>query len=244
MSRTVNEQEYEAKRNEILDVATRLIYSKGYQHLTIQDILEALDISRGALYHYFNSKYAILEAVIEHSAAELQQSLTAFASDPHLSAVEKIQGYFDVSTRWKTTRKDLIVSALRNLYSDENALIRQKLGAKSRRHVPKFLAPIIRQGVKEGVFSTPYPEEVASIFCGMTLSLADTIVDLFFSSNPDTDTLKRAQDHVKAYFDSVERILGAPPGSFKAVDITVFKDWPMRSASRSNRNSPRLTREG
>ena len=47
MARTVNEGEYNAKRGEILDVALRLVYSKGYQEMSIQDILDGLGISRG-----------------------------------------------------------------------------------------------------------------------------------------------------------------------------------------------------
>jgi hypothetical protein len=48
MSRTVNEEAYDAKRNEILDFAQALIYSKGHERMTIQDLLDGLRISRGA----------------------------------------------------------------------------------------------------------------------------------------------------------------------------------------------------
>ena len=64
MVRIVKEQGYAEKRGEILDAAQRLVFSKGYERLTIQDILQALDISKGALYHYFDSKQAVLEALI------------------------------------------------------------------------------------------------------------------------------------------------------------------------------------
>ena len=47
------------KRNEILDSARRLVYSKGYEQMTIQDILGELQISKGAFYHYFDSKGAL-----------------------------------------------------------------------------------------------------------------------------------------------------------------------------------------
>lgn len=53
MARLVKEEEYNAKRNEILDIALSLVYSKGYEQMTIQDILDGLHISRGAFYHYF-----------------------------------------------------------------------------------------------------------------------------------------------------------------------------------------------
>ena len=51
MARTV--KAHAVRRNEILDVAQRLIYTKGYEQMTIQDILDGLQISKGAFYHYF-----------------------------------------------------------------------------------------------------------------------------------------------------------------------------------------------
>jgi AcrR family transcriptional regulator len=60
MARIVKEEEYLARRNEILDASLRLVYSKGYDKMTIQDILDQLHISKGAFYHYFDSKVAVL----------------------------------------------------------------------------------------------------------------------------------------------------------------------------------------
>ena len=53
MPRVVKEEDYAARRNEILDVARQLVYTKGYEQMSIQDILDALKISKGAFYHYF-----------------------------------------------------------------------------------------------------------------------------------------------------------------------------------------------
>jgi hypothetical protein len=48
MARTVKAHEYEKKRGQILDTAQRLIYTRGYARLTIQDVLDELQISKGA----------------------------------------------------------------------------------------------------------------------------------------------------------------------------------------------------
>ena len=58
MARTVNVAEHAARRDEILDAAQRLILSTGYERLTVHDILDDLQISKGAFYHYFGSKPA------------------------------------------------------------------------------------------------------------------------------------------------------------------------------------------
>jgi AcrR family transcriptional regulator len=48
MARTVKEEEYAVKRKEIVDVAQRLVYTKGFDQMSIQDILDELHISKGA----------------------------------------------------------------------------------------------------------------------------------------------------------------------------------------------------
>ena len=40
----------------ILDVSIRLFAEKGYERTTIQDITDALGMSKGAIYHHFKSK--------------------------------------------------------------------------------------------------------------------------------------------------------------------------------------------
>ena len=55
----------------ILDVAFRLFIEKGYEHTSIQDILDHLGgLSKGAIYHHFKSKEDILVAVIDRMTAE------------------------------------------------------------------------------------------------------------------------------------------------------------------------------
>ena len=52
--------------NLILDVAFRLFMKKGYEHTSIQDIIDQLGgLSKGAIYHHFKSKEDILVAVTD-----------------------------------------------------------------------------------------------------------------------------------------------------------------------------------
>ena len=49
----------------ILDTATRLFLQKGYDKTTLQDIIDATGLSKGAIYHHFASKEAIIIAVVD-----------------------------------------------------------------------------------------------------------------------------------------------------------------------------------
>jgi AcrR family transcriptional regulator len=225
MARIVKENEYNAKRSEILDFALRLIYSKGYEKMTIQDILDGLHISRGALYHYFDSKQALLEALVDRMGSAAVETFLPVLQDPHLSAIQKFHHYFETSAAWKNAGKALIISTLHVWYSDENAILRQKMSSQSIKGTARILEPMIRQGIEEKVFTTPYPEQVAEIIAGVALTLADSIIGLVISPQPDPSAYQKTETILNAYFDTIERILGAPAGSLKAFDAQVFKEW-------------------
>ena len=74
----------------ILAVSYRLFLEKGYDHTTIQDITDALGMSKGAVYHHFKSKEAILDRIYDQYYAE--SGLHAAALDaPGLSGLEKLR---------------------------------------------------------------------------------------------------------------------------------------------------------
>lgn len=225
MARIVKEDDYNAKRNQILDIALNLIYSKGYEAMSIQDILYGLQISKGAFYHYFVSKQALLEALIDRTGREAAQRLQPIVEDTKLSALQKFHRYFELSIGWKTNQKDLLLQILPVWRSDENAIFRQRMMDTSIKETPKFFEPIIRQGMEENVFTTRFPEQVAIIISALALSIADVITDLWLTSDPESSLPERLQTTLDAYFDSIERILGAPSGSLKVFGADVFMDW-------------------
>jgi AcrR family transcriptional regulator len=227
MARIRKQEEHTAKRNEILDVALQLVYSKGYDKMTIQDILDQLQMSKGAFYHYFESKADVLEALVERMVTEQVEShLIAIVHNPELTALEKLQRYFDTAVQWKTSQKDLVMELTRIWYSDENALARQKMFNMMVAHVTPLFVEIIKQGVQEGIFSTPYPEYASQVNINLIQGLGDTFARMLLSEKAkDRDALQQAQKLIAAYNDALERILGAPKGSFHLMDTEALKVW-------------------
>jgi AcrR family transcriptional regulator len=229
MARVVKEEEYTARRNEILAAAQRFVYTKGYEQMTIQDILNDLKISKGAFYHYFNSKGDVLEALVERMVIdEMLPLILPIVEDPWLSAIEKLERYFDIALRWKTTQKSFMLAILRVWIADENAIVRQKILSMTLKQVTPLLTDIVRQGVEEGVFRTSYPEQVSHLIIQVLLGLGDSLIELIITSetNPDpVRTESAVSEYIFALRDAMERILGAPSGSLKLIEPEVLNQW-------------------
>ncbi len=225
MARILKEEEHNAKRNQILDMAQHLIYTKGYEQMTIYDLLDALHISKGALYHYFSSKEALFNALLERLGQEAARNLEPIVQDANLTAIQKFRRIFEASAQWKSAQKEMVTNLLRMWFSDANAVIRQRMEVESRRHMAQFFEPVIRQGVTEGTFTVRYPRQVAAIIAGVSLSLTDTMVNLVLLPQVDQAAIKEVEGTWDAYTETVERILGAPAGSLQVFEPGAFDDW-------------------
>jgi len=232
MPRVVKEEEYAVKRNEILDAALKLIYTKGYEQMSIQDILDELKISKGAFYHYFDSKPALLDDLMDRMMDDAEQVLQPIVNAKDLPAVEKLQRYFAAGSRWKIDRKSFMLDLMRVWYTDSNALVRQKQGTAAIQRIGPMLAEIVRQGIAEGVFTTAYPDQIGNMIWGLAQGIQDSMAELLLADDPPLDALQRLEAIIGAYSDTIERILGAPAGSLPLADIAMLKEWLVAPAEK------------
>ena len=225
MARSVNEKEYALKRNQILDVTQRLVYTKGYEQMAIQDILGELQISKGAFYHYFDSKPALLEALIERIGQEALQLLNPIVQDAQLPTLEKLQRFFDTAVRWKTARKTFMLELLHVWYADHNAIVRQKMLAMWSKHTLPLLTVIFHQGIREGVLNISFPDQIGVVLLSLIQGIGDAFAELLLAREPRGDEMQRAERLIAAYNDALERVLGAPAGSVHLMDAESLKEW-------------------
>ncbi|ODR27085.1 hypothetical protein BHQ19_03635 [Mycolicibacterium porcinum] len=214
VARRVKPEEYAARRGEILDAALELIRDKGYERMTIEDVLAKVQLSKGALYHYFGSKQALLEGIVDAMAESASRPLQAVVADTGLDAAAKLRAYFGASATWKADNPET-VALLMHLWRDENALFRQKLAKESMRTSVPMLETLIRQGCDEGVFDVEFPHEAAMFIAGLDGVLADAFaVATERDGSPVIDISgPRAQRVIGAYLQAIERILGLSDGA-------------------------------
>ena len=225
MVRTVNEAAYAVKRNAILDAAERAVETTGYEQMAIADILGELQISSGAFYHYFDSKPALLSALVERMGDQVEQLVLPIVHDPTLGALDKLQRFFATLDHWKFAHKRFVFAYLRVWYADENAIVRHKLYlARIKRFTP-WLEEIIRQGVEEGVLTTPYPDQAGRVVLSLLEDLGYATVELLLSEERSPDDLPRLERIVEACADALERVLGAPAGCLQRASREELSQW-------------------
>lgn len=221
MARTVNVVEHAARRDEILEAAQRLILSAGYERLTVQDILDDLHISKGAFYHYFDSKPTVIEALTARLVSDSERALAPIAKNPELGAIEKLQGFFGEIIRWKSERQNLFVAMLPVWYAPDNLNFRLLVDRESAKRLAPLLSDIVRQGVDHGQFATAYPDQAGAIIFAVIQALQDAMAHQLLA----TPNVREMVNMHGAHMEAIERYLGVPAGALKRVDARAAKSW-------------------
>ncbi|PJE94897.1 TetR family transcriptional regulator [Streptomyces carminius] len=149
----------------LLAAATRLFADRGYDRTSVQEIVEAAGVTKGALYHYFGSKDELLHEIYGRVLRLRQERLDAFADAD--APVER---------RLRDAAADVALTTIENL--DDAAVFfcsmhqlgeekRKWVRTERRRYHERFRA-LVEEGQRAGVFSTAVP--------------ADLVVDHHFGS--------------------------------------------------------------
>ena len=150
----------------ILDAAAALFAEKGYQSTTLQDIIDATGLSKGAVYHHFRSKEEIARKVGDRMGDEMWEPLRRIREAAGLTGLQKLQAVFAMS--FAGDRQQRMGRTLPHLTDDPYFLVLEWQSIEERL-VPECIAPLVRQGVADGSIHTGDPDALA----GALFFLAD-----------------------------------------------------------------------
>jgi len=215
----------DVRRDAFIEAATRLIQVKGYQQMSVQDVLDETDASRGALYHYFDSKGALLDAVGERMVDAAMAEARAAVDAPGLAAPARLEALFRGIARWKGERTDLMLQLLRTWMDDDNALMRDKFRRGLVPRLVPLLTRIVEQGKTEGSFEAGDPEATAHVLVSYVQGANEKATELFFARQTGTVTFEEVERIFAAYTIAFERILGVPQGTLSLGDPEALRYW-------------------
>lgn len=146
---------------QILLVSSKLFTDKGFEKTSIQDIIDELGMSKGAIYHHFKSKEDILDAVMEKQfsyAAQMLDDLIRNTQAPNareklISILEKIVADHDAHSL------DGVLST--QIKNPQFVMTGIKAGVNNDAPI---IARIMMDGKDDGSITTDFPVECSEIF--------------------------------------------------------------------------------
>ena len=213
------------RRTELITAAQNLFYTQGYERTSVNDIVNDVGVAKGLFYYYFESKAAVLTAIVNGMYEEALVLMRPIIADESLTAIPKWNQAFGIVNSWKLARKDEVIAMNRVLASDQNVLLMTKLQEQSAASVAPVLAEIIEQGVREGVFDTPFGAESAAIILAIAQSARKPLTAVILNPAAYDDPAQAVWREVTAMQTAIERVLGAAAGTLPLSDFATIQAW-------------------
>lgn len=146
-----------------------------------------------------------MDALIDRYSDGLLDAAQVIAADKTIPVVERVIRVVMALNLSGGSSKEI----MEHIHKPQNALMHQKIHKVIINGVPPILTGIIREGIEQGMFSTPFPYECME----MVVIYANTV----FDDDMITLTNEERGTRMLAFVCNVERLLGAASGSLMDV---------------------------
>jgi AcrR family transcriptional regulator len=148
----------------ILRQAMRLFLEKGYHGTSIDEITQAAQLTKGALYWHFRSKQDLLKRIIKEHEERFLDELIQAVGEVQGGVLDKFEKYFRFNSAFAYYNRELCVSF--TTLAAELVGAHHEIEPEIRRvykKYQKFLSKLILQGKREKVFKRELDPDLAAL---------------------------------------------------------------------------------
>ena len=206
------------RRGQILDMAEKLFFEQGYDHTSIQDILDALRLSKGGFYHYFDAKETVLREICERKWVGRYDQLRIDLMTDRRGPVDKLNALLKQASLFEAEDTRFAALLLKLCYKDRDASIRDyRRRVMIDRLLPQVDA-VVLEGIQAGTMHARYPMGVGRVMLLLACDINDEVCDILADDLDNPDRMIRVIELLNTYRESVELLSGAPFGSVQLFD--------------------------
>lgn len=174
----------EQKKKYILETARKVFIEKGFKNVTMKDIVEACDISRGGLYLYFGSTREIFQEVLQLEASEADDVFSNNIPED-ATAADILALFLKEQKKELLRKKNNLTMATYEFHFSEDISRKDNILKKQFDSAVKIIQKLIEAGVESGEF-----------YCEDSLGTARNIMFVLEGLKISSQTIGITQDTV------------------------------------------------
>ena len=203
----------ELRKESIIKTAERLFFERGYDETSIQDILDALSISKGGFYHYFESKIALLEEICRQRSAREIERIRMELFSGRFTPVQKLNLLLGALNQFSREEPEFTALVLKISYIDGDVHFREQTRVYMLEQLRPMMNDVIREGMADGSFFTRNPGQLGRILLMLAYDVNDELCRILAANPENPDCAIELMDLLSAYRECAENLSGAPFGS-------------------------------
>lgn len=203
------------RQAELIEEAQKLFFAKGYQATTIQDIVAEVGVSHGTFYYHFNSKEALLEALIVQQIERLikkEEAKKTEHMDPlvHLNAIVRL--FYQICYQGNIAHLTDI------LYAEKQGELINRIWRQANYLIEPVLKPILEECNAKKLTKVDSMPETLWFLGGIIATLLETTTAEGYAHEKDRTRLSVKREMAARL---IERLLGVPE---KTIDLQLAED--------------------
>lgn len=208
----------ELKRSSILKAAEMLFFERGYEQTSVQDILDALSLSKGGFYHHFPSKEAVLEEICAERVSGQLERLGMELYAGRQRPADRLDLLLRAINPLERDDAPFVALTLKVCYVDRDARIRDRVRGLTLDALSPRVEETLRAGVESGDFFVRHPGRAGWLALNLAYDAVDEACRLLATDAGNPERVIDIAELLRAARDAVETLLGAPFGSIALFD--------------------------
>jgi len=218
-------KKHHERKKEFLEIARKLFFTHGYEQTPVEAIIKEVGLSKGSFYYYFKSKEDLLDELTKELSQQILEKVKEIVAKENWNAVRKLNEAYKETASIKLENIKLVKTLLKAFYGDKNYYFRYKVYQNSTDMLAPEFAEIIKQGLKEKVFNTPYPDEASRMFFELSFVLSEKVPKMIMEIDRFPENIEKIEKELGNYQFAIERIIGAKEGSIKIFNRALLKKF-------------------
>jgi AcrR family transcriptional regulator len=200
---------------DILRSAEELFMRQGYEKTSMQQIADHSGLTKGALYHHFDSKEALLERMCADHYRALCAAAGPVTGDASFSCFERIRRLLDIARGLGISSVSFVSEYLKVRNDESSVMLKERLRKYDKKFYAEEIGPLLKEAKKKGECDFASSPEILAIFIQYLDRGVNEELNRVFSEHSRSEAERRIVEIMKTYVYTLSRMLNT-----KAEDVS------------------------
>jgi AcrR family transcriptional regulator len=196
---------------DIMRAAEALFMRQGYEKTSMQQIACGAGVTKGALYHHFDSKEALLERMCAEHHEAMLNAARPVAEDASLSCFARIRRLVDLSRGMGMSSVSFVSEYIKLKDDESSVMLKERLRKYDRKFYAELIGPLLREAKEKGECDFASSAQVLAVFIQCLDRGVNEEIHQALAGHSRSEAERGIVDIMKSYVYVISRMLGIKP---------------------------------
>ncbi|MDR2094082.1 MAG: TetR/AcrR family transcriptional regulator [Treponema sp.] len=192
---------------DILRSAEELFMEQGFEKTSMRQIAEHSGLSKGALYHHFDSKEELLERICAEHNRALNNAALPVVEDAALTCIERMRRIFTLSRNMSISDISLVSEYLKLNHNENSLVLREKLEKYNKQFYVTVMGPLLNEARRKGECNFTAAAGIIAVFIHQLNRAVNEELNAVFERASSSDKQKHIIEIMKSYVYVLSKML-------------------------------------